>query len=139
MNSQIGFYDNAQCENRVMFIDIEMSVSIPEPAESSEGPGIYRLAFEVKSVTGEVTIEEAVDTVNEVELFGYSDWKVHEPKELDGRGFVSSDSDAGVDGGHLPEIGEQGEFVFKLSISGDQLKISDLGAGSLPDDIYTKR
>jgi len=139
MNSQIGFYGNAACQNRLMFIDIEMLVSIPEPPESSEAPDAYRLAFEVESVIGMVTVEEAVDIANDAELFGYSDWNVDEPKEIDGRDFGPSDDDAGASGGHLPEIGDRGEFVFKLNVFGNQLRIVDLGGGSLPTHIYTKQ
>jgi hypothetical protein len=139
MNFQLGFYDDAICQNRVMFIDTEMAVYIPEPPESPQVPGAYRLAFEVKAVTGTVTDAEAVDIVNKAELFGYSDWKLDEPKAIDGRDFAPSDNDAGADGSHLPEIGDQGEFVFGLNVSGNQLQISDLGAGSLPTDTYTKQ
>jgi hypothetical protein len=139
MNFQLGFYDDVICQNRVMFIDTEMAVFIPEPPESPQVRGAYRLAFEVKAVTATVTDEEAVDIVNAAELFGYSGWKLDEPKAIDGRDFAPSDSDAGADGSHLPEIGDQGEFVFGLNLTGNQLQISDLGVGSLPTDTYAKQ
>lgn len=139
MNFQVGFYPTADCENRAMFIDTEMAISIPDPAESSLYPGAYRLDFEVRKVTCTVTNEEAVDIANSTELFGFTDWQVGEPKDIVEHDSAVSDNDAGMDDSDFPQIGDQSEFLFAINVLGDQLLIGDLGLGSQSSDIYWKQ
>ncbi|MBN1656731.1 MAG: hypothetical protein JXA30_23360 [Deltaproteobacteria bacterium] len=139
MNILMNFSDGPTCQNSLMVIDIALSVSIPEPASSPQVRGAYRLSFEVRAVTAEVVDEDAMQIANSAKLFGYSDWQLDTPKEVDGRVFQPSENDAGVEADVLPEIGEEGEFLFRLSISGNDLQISDLSGSSPLTDIYVKQ
>ncbi len=135
----LEFYgeSGSTCEEVVLSIAMEMDVSVG--GQVPQQPGVYTLNVEITGVEAAMSNADAVTYANTEGLFGYTDWELDVPKDVEGREFAPSDADAGA-GDALPEAGTQTQLFFALNATKDRLRISDMGSGGgLSREEYVKQ
>ena len=128
--------NNPICQNAVLSIVLQAVVSIGPPIWFL--PGVYRLDAVITGVVAAMNTAGAVAYANAEGLFGYTDWELNAIKDVAGREFASSNTDAGV-GDPLPKVGDQFWMNFTLNDAKDRLRISDMSGGGWLSDEYVKQ
>jgi hypothetical protein len=130
--------NNPFCQNVVFTIDMEMMVSVGDPAPGVQGA--YHMNIEFTAVTAIMNMAEMVTYANEQGLAGYTDWELGVARDVAGRALASSDADAGTSGEPLPEAGTTAQLNFRLNEAKDRLYVSEFGGnGALGLVPYVKQ
>jgi hypothetical protein len=118
------FYNDEECDGEAHAV--KTRVYKYEIGDAVSGlTNTYKVDYEVDSIEYELLTSGEVDSCNDLECYGFTDWEVESSKEIAGLELFP-----GV--GLELEIGEEAFNIIK--VSGDELYIGDLDTGDGSSD-----